>query len=140
MSRCTALLAASSLAILALQTLGCGMSSSNSNRILQSMTISPAVADAQDFPDNQVQFTATGTFNEAPSPAQLTFMAPYTGSWGISSTSADVIATIDQTGLADCVSGAAGTVTVFALVNANSATGTGMTGVAVRGVASLTCP
>jgi len=104
------------------------------------MTISPAVADAQDFPDNQVQFTATGTFNEAPSPAQLTFMAPYTGSWGISSTSADVIATIDQTGLADCVSGAAGTVTVFALVNANSATGTGMTGVAVRGVASLTCP
>ncbi len=53
------------LVALALQALGCG--SSNSNRILESMTITPANADAQNFANGQVQFTATGTFSKAPS-------------------------------------------------------------------------
>ena len=127
------------LAALALQALGCG--SSNSNRILESMTITPANADAQDFAHGQVQFTATGTFSKAPSPRQVTFQPPYTGGWSLMGTNSASIATINQNGMAQCVpGGAAGTLTVQAMASANAATGTGATGVARTATTTLTCP
>jgi hypothetical protein len=128
------------LAALVLQTLGCGSSANmNSNRVLQSMVITPANADAQTFPNGQVQFTATGTFSEAPSPAQITFQDPYTGTWAVMGTGAASIATISQTGLAQCVPGAAGKVTVMATVSSNSANGPAMS-TAVTASTTLTCP
>ena len=50
------------LAILAVDltvTLSCG----NSLRQLVAMNLSPSVADAQNYPNGQVQFTASGTYN-----------------------------------------------------------------------------
>ncbi|MBZ5680123.1 MAG: hypothetical protein LAO24_08455 [Acidobacteriia bacterium] len=127
------------LAALALQILGCGNSSMNSNRVLQSMVISPANPDAQNFPGGQVQFSATGTFSKAPSPGPVTFQPPYTGSWFLMGVGASSIATISQTGLAQCIPGAAGTVTVQATVSANSSMGTAMSP-AVSSSTNLTCP
>ena len=130
------------LVAVALQALGCGSSSimSNSNRVLQSMTISPATADAQDFANGRVQFMATGNFNKPPSPQQVTFQPPYTGGWSVMGSGMQPIATIDANGLAQCGPGAVGMVTVQALASANAAMGTGATGVAVRATATLTCP
>lgn len=117
---------------------GCGGMGSSTNRVLESMTLSPSNADAQTFPQNQVQFTATGIFSRPPSPATVPFVAPYSGSWSVSDTN---VATINQSGLAQCVSGASGTVIVTATASSNSATfpGTG-TSTAVSGTAMLTCP
>lgn len=126
------------LAALALQALGCGSSMSNSNRVLQSMTIIPVTADARNFANGQVQFTANGTFSKAPSPQQVTFQPPYSGGWSLMSTGA--AATISPAGLAQCAPGAVGTATIVATATANAAMGTGATGVAVRATATLTCP
>jgi hypothetical protein len=46
------------LPIIALGIVGCA-----SSRQLQSVTLSPASADAQNFPNGQVSFTATGAFS-----------------------------------------------------------------------------
>jgi len=124
------------VAVLAVQTLGCGAMSSTPNRVLQSMTLSPANVDAQTFPSGQVQFTAMGTFSLAPSPAPVPFVAPYSGTWSVSDSS---VATIDQSGVAKCVSGAAGTVTIMATASSNSAHGTQMS-TAVSASTKLTCP
>jgi hypothetical protein len=115
---------------------GCGMNSMSSNRVLQSMTVSPAVANAASSPDGKVQFKASGTFSKPPSPDVVTFVAPYSGSWTVSDLH---LATISQSGLAQCVAGATGTVDVIAIASANSA-GPGAMSIAVRGTAKLTCP
>ena len=119
-------------------TVGCGSMGSSSNRVLQSMTVSPAIADAQNFPQGQVQFSAMGTFSKAPSPAlvPVPFVSPYTGSWLSANSN---VATISQNGVAQCVAGASGTVTIQAVVSSNSAMGTQMsTGVSAS--SQLTCP
>lgn len=107
------------------------------NRVLQSMVITPATADAQSSPSGQVQFSAMGTFSKAPSPAPVPFVAPYSGSWATSDLN---VATIDQTGLAMCAAGANGTVTITATASSNSGMGTQNTSTAVSGTAKLTCP
>lgn len=122
------------LAVLLVATIGCSSMNSTSNRVLQSMTLTPANADAQSS-QGQVQFTAMGTFSKAPSPAPVPFAVPYTGSWA---TSDPNIATITQAGLATCVSGATGTVTINAIASTNSGQGTQMS-TAVHGSAKLTC-
>jgi hypothetical protein len=124
------------VAVLTVQTLGCGAMSSTPNRVLQSMTLNPANADAQNFSSGQVPFTAVGTFSLAPSPAPVPFVAPYSGTWSVSDSS---VATIDQSGVAKCVSGAAGTVTIMATASSNSAHGTQMS-TAVSSSTKLTCP
>ena len=129
---------ASVLAFSAGITFGCGTMNSAQNRVLQSMTVSPATADAQTFPQGQVQFTATGTFSKAPSPATVPvpFASPYTGSWLSSNPN---VATINQNGVAQCVAGASGTVTVKAIVSSNAAMGTQMS-TGVSATSQLTCP
>jgi hypothetical protein len=114
---------------------GCGANSSP-NRVLLSMSITPAVADAATSASRQVQFTATGTFSRPPSPDAVPFVAPYSGSWLVSNPKA---ATITQTGLASCPPGGSGIVTVTAVASANSA-GPGAMSTAVSGTAKLTCP
>ena len=126
------------LAVFGIATLGCGSMNSTPNRVLQSVEVSPTRADAQAFPQGQVQFTATGTFSTPPSPAPVPvpFVAPYPGSWISSNPN---IATINDSGVAQCVAGTSGTVTVTALVSSNSAKGTQMS-TGVSGTAKLTCP
>jgi hypothetical protein len=112
---------------------GCGTSS---NRVLESMAVTPAVADAATSA-GKVQFKATGSFSKPPSPDVVTFVAPYSGSWGVSN---PAIATISASGLAQCVPGASGTVDVVAEASANAASGSAMTSIGRRATAKLTCP
>jgi hypothetical protein len=125
------------LAAFAVTGIGCGSMNSMSNRVLQSMVVSPATADAQNSPSGQVQFSAMGTFSKAPSPAPVPFVAPYSGSWATSDLN---VATIDQHGLAMCLGGASGTVTITAIASSNAGVGTQNTSTAVSGTAKLTCP
>jgi hypothetical protein len=109
------------LLLLAVEAVGCG---SGSPRMLQSVTASPMTADAQNFPNGQVQFTATGVFNRAP-----TRVTPFQVAW---LTSLPSIAAIDSnTGLAQCVPGQSGTVTIDVGVPGDGP---------LMQVATLTCP
>lgn len=117
---------------LAALSTGCG---SSSTRMLESVTATPASADAQNFPSGRVQFTPTGIFNKAPTkvtPLPSCAVSGATGScitaW---STSANTIATIDQNGLAQCVPGQSGTATIQVAVSGDGP---------LMGVAKLTCP
>jgi hypothetical protein len=82
-------------------TISCG----NSPRVLQSVTATPASADAKNFPNGRVQFTPTGTYNTSP---KTVTPLPVTA-WLASSSA---IATIDPNGVAECVPGQVGTVQI----------------------------
>jgi len=101
MARFPALICTSVVLILtAAIVAGCGGSTMNNGRMLQSLTVTPASADAQNFPGGKVQFTATGTFNMAPT----TVMSPPV-IWSIQNPSGMPTmpqATIDPNGLAQC--------------------------------------
>jgi hypothetical protein len=121
-------------AFLAFGMTGCGMSD-NSNRALESITVTPATASAQSSTSGQVQFTAAGSFSKPPTPAPLRFDAPYSGGW---ETSDPTIATITPGGVAQCTGGASGMVTVIAQASANKVSGPAMS-VVVSGTAQLMC-
>jgi hypothetical protein len=122
----------------------CGASaSSTTNRQLLSITLSPATADAANFPDGQVAFTATGTFNNAPHT-----VTPLTAGWGVCSNNvATTAVTVSSEGVAKCAPGAVGTFTVLASdvpypdggANCLAITPCGG-GCLVTGTAQLTCP
>src|ERR1700686_141993 len=90
-------------------TLACG-SSPSADRLLQSVTVAPATADAQDYPNGQVPFTATGFYTAKPTP-----VTPLTTSWSACYQGATTTGvSIDpNTGVAQCAAGSAGTYTVF---------------------------
>jgi hypothetical protein len=120
---------------------GCG-SMMNSSRQMQSLTVTPASADAQAFPGGKVQFTAMGTFNMAP----ITVMSPPV-MWSVGSPFGSPptnmpAATVDATGLAQC-NGFVGTVLIEATAPAEPEIPllqmTSMTP-AVSGTAQLVCP
>jgi len=124
--------------------LACGSPATpgNTTGVLQSVTISPATADAQNYPLGLVQFTATGYYTTPPikvTPLKATWGACYQGS----STNA---VSVTGTGVAVCVGGASGAYTVWAF--APSGTGPcpafvgpcGTGGCQVTGTAQLTCP
>jgi hypothetical protein len=126
----------------ALFTLSCGGAS---QRQLQSVTLSPATADAQDYPNGQIQFTATGHYDASP-----TTLTPLSAGWGTcyqngSAESPTSEITVTQEGIAQCASGAVGTFTVWAndppnsgsMCNAITVCGGGCF---VAGTAQLTCP
>ncbi|HEV7219975.1 MAG TPA: hypothetical protein VGN39_13965 [Terriglobales bacterium] len=127
------------LPILAIGLIGCG-----SNRQLQSVMLNPAVADAQNFSGGQVLFTATGAFNKPPSPIPL---ASKDVSWCVGSNSGMCVGninpgvTVDQNGMAQCISGFTGTATILAGVASSSVMNpdTGMQ-LKIFGAAQLTCP
>jgi outer membrane lipoprotein-sorting protein len=114
---------------------GCGTSSPK--RAIESMTVTPATADAQSFANGMVQFTATGTFSQPPSPAQVPTAPPYGLNWTTSDTNT---ATIDPSGVAQCVSGGSGIVTITARAFPNSCIGTGCASAIATATANLTCP
>ena len=134
-------LSVSFLAILVIAiTLACG----SSPRVLQSVSLSPPTADAR---GNPVQFTATGYFNEQPSPTKL-----HEASWGgCYQDQRTTAVSVSAEGVAQCAAGAVGTYTVWAVaesggdscgaagtVPANPCGGAGEC--QVTGTAQLTCP
>jgi hypothetical protein len=130
-----------SLVLAAAMTLACGSSTSHT---LQSVTINPASADAQNFPGGLVQFTATGAYAAPPSP-----VTPLTASWGVCDQSGNVTSdiSVSGSGVAQCKSGAAGAYKVWAFDLANPGAAECQVETAcgggcghVVGTAQLTCP
>jgi hypothetical protein len=143
MERPRLVVASISLLVFAAIVLSC---SSIPQHQLQSITLSPASANAESYPNGQVQFVATGHYNIAPQT-----VTPLTATWGAcdSQFSATTAVSVTQNGLAQCASGAEGTYTVWAndpaplssmgIYNcpAQDACGGGCT---IQGNAQLTCP
>ena len=131
------------LSVVATLSLSCG-AQSQSQDPLESFTISPATADAQDYPNGQVQFIASGYYID---PSHT--VTPLTATWGTCSQFAATTAvSVSSTGLAQCASGAVGTYSVWAndpaplgpgvySCPASTACGGGCT---IQATAQLTCP
>jgi hypothetical protein len=117
----------------------CASNNPNSGRILISIAVTPETANAQNFANGQVTFTATGTFNLSPLSAVLTFAAPYSGEFSVNnpanSTIANVVGTGTGTVTVQCATGASGTVDVIAAASANDGFST-----IISGSGILTCP
>ena len=105
-----------SLALVA--CIACGSGS----RQIQSLSVSPSSADAQNYPDGRVPFVATGYYNVAP----MT-VTPLPANWGAASEqvvngvpvenpTTDV--SVDTNGVAQCNTGATGTYAIGAWVPA----------------------
>jgi hypothetical protein len=127
------------LTIAAAITLACG----SSMHTLQSLSITPASANAQDYPGGQVPFTAAGNYTRQPSP-----VSPMSATWGACTTDGNPTAavTVSSNGVAQCISGSSGTYQVWAYdVNPGTATCNVLTACGggcgrVTGTAQLTCP
>jgi hypothetical protein len=127
-----------SILLVSLGLFACG---SGGHQQLTSIAVSPATADAQTFPDGQVQFTATGTFSNSNMAA-----APVNVLWSIGNPfSKQPIpggVSLDSNGLAQCT-GFVGTVTIWATAPADTSMSLpqmNMTTKNVSGTAQLTCP
>ena len=94
-------------------TLACGTSP---GRLLESVTLSPMQADAQDFPGGLVQFTATGAYTKPPSP-----VTPLSATWGACDATGNVTTqvSVSTNGLAQCATGASGIYEVWAFDELN---------------------
>jgi hypothetical protein len=135
MSRPIAVLAAA-LCLTLFDLPGCGASS----RRLQSISVTPATADAKNFPNSQVQFTATGTYNDGSTSSSLSVrwsidnpFAPPPLPTGIS---------LSGSGLAACT-GFVGTVSITATAPVDPSlpiSAMTMSTQNVSGSAQLTCP
>lgn len=127
------------LIVLAVIALACG---SSTPRLAQSLTVTPATADASTYPNGQVPFIATAYYNTKPSP-----VTPATAVWGACR---DSVATNDVTvsadGVAKCAAGASGTYMIWAFVMSGAqvcpafATACGGGGCQVTATAQITCP
>ena len=123
---------------------------SSGPRQLQSVTLSPATADAKNFPNGEVQFTATGTFSKPPSPVQLTskdvlwcvggLVDVANPTAGICSGNIAPFATINQNGGAQCNASSRGTVNILAGTAMPPANPDAGQPLKIFGQAQLTCP
>ncbi|MGC1371076.1 MAG: hypothetical protein WA824_02955 [Candidatus Sulfotelmatobacter sp.] len=124
-------------------SLACGSPSSSASN-LKSISISPATANAQNYPNGKVQFTAVGYESGSSSPLSIS------PTWSVcNEANAQSEITVNATGVAQCDAGASGTYIVNASVLSHSnptcnvvlacgEAGTDCFG--THGVAKLTCP
>jgi len=124
-------------------TIACGSSSSH---IPQSVAVTPPTADAKEFPGGDVQFTATASYNSMPSPVK-NVSATWTACGSAGSLEPANLVTVSSSGVAQCLSGASGTYTVYAFVPdpafRSACPGSLLCGNSCGGVvgsAQLTCP
>jgi len=122
------------LASIAITLLSCG----NSNK-LQSISISPASADAKDYPNGQVQFTAVGTYANGSQVKPLTVLWSPGAPW----LALPAAVQLDSNGVASCGNVPAGTYPVWAGAPIDPHTpvsGMNQSTPLVNGTAHLTCP
>jgi hypothetical protein len=125
------------LAITASFALSCGETSiSGAIRQPQSITLSPATADAQDYPEEQVQFTATGHYNAAPytvTPQPIT-------AWAACQDGPTTDVSITAKGVAQCANGATGSYLITASSPGTCTCLAPCPSSDTIGTAQLTCP
>jgi len=121
MSRYVFFLSIVSLVSAAWITLACGGGDprQSDSRPLQSITLSPASADAQDYPDGKVPFVATGHYSSPP-----TTVTPLPANWAAESVQivngietvgpANGAVSVDANGVAQCAAGSSGMYLVVA--------------------------
>jgi hypothetical protein len=130
--------ACSVLLVISLLSFGCG-----SGRQLESVALSPTTADAQNFANGQVPFSAAGKFSKPPSPQPLTGKDV---TWCVGSSSGvcagniNLGATVDQNGFAQCVAGFSGTATILAGKAPPAMKPDVGSQMSIFGSAQLTCP
>jgi len=118
---------------------------------LQTVTITPSAADAQQAPSGQVQFVATGVFSGSSTPVTLTSKDitwcyggdanAATPTSGICAGNIAQFATVDQNGVAQCTSPTfQGSVVILAGVPSNMMMVDAGPQLKVFGSAVLTCP
>ncbi len=114
--------------------LGCGNQ-------LKSVAVSPATADARNFPNGQVQFTATGIYSGSSQRVPVNNVTWCIGSSsGVCNGNIASAATVDGRGLAQCVPSKSSTVTVLAGTGGPANMPDAGHQLAVFGSAQLTCP
>ena len=120
--------------VVVLAGLGCGSH-------LSSVSLTPGAADAKNFPNGQVQFSATGTYSGSSKVVPLTnltwCMGTTTGSCNGNIVS---VATVNSSGVAQCLPGTLGTATVLAGSGGQAAHPDAGFNMAVFGSAQITCP
>ncbi len=141
MRRSSALVLVLVVAAIFLTTVSCGGSSMMmSSRQLQSITISPTSADAMNFPNGMVRFTAMGTYNMAPMTANPPVLWSLGSPFSLQPIPAGV--SIDANGVAQC-SGFIGMITIEATSPMDPnipVSQMSMNTLNVVGMAQLTCP
>ncbi|HKV79352.1 MAG TPA: hypothetical protein VJP02_14485 [Candidatus Sulfotelmatobacter sp.] len=133
------ILAIVGIALLALPLTSCNSVNPNSGRVLTAIAVTPTNADAMNYPNGHVTFTATGQFSISPLSGPVTFQSPYSGSFSVANPSNQTIANVVTTGTGtltvQCVSNIPGSVEVIASASANNGTQT-----VVTAQGTLTCP
>jgi len=108
---------------------------------LQSITLSPATADAQSYPNGMVPFTATGNYLD---PSHT--VTPQPATWSACSQNIPTTeVSVTSAGVAQCASGASGTYSIYAFHSSGKNCGTLPVGpcgsqCGALGSAQLTCP
>ena len=119
--------------------LSCG----SNHRQLQSLTISPATADAQNFPNGQVQFTATATYGDGTRVTAAAALWTPGPPWALTAQIPWPALTLDGTGLASCGSAGPGTYMIYATAPVDPhfpVSKLTMNTPQMSGTAQLTCP
>ncbi len=140
MKRIPVILSLLAVVLFAAFALSCGASSQSQ---LQSITLNPATADAQSFPNGQVPFTATGIYSN---PSHT--VTPQSVNWAACQQSAPTNeVSISTSGVAQCGGSASGTYSINAW---DIPTGSGTHncpvinacggGCTIEATAQLTCP
>jgi hypothetical protein len=130
---------ASLFAVIALTLIAasCGTSSNSSQGQLQSIAVNPPTADAQNYPNGEVPFQATGYYIN---PSHT--VTPQPATWVACSQNAPTSdVSVSKSGSAQCASEALGkyAINAFVLTNCTAITACGG-GCTVAGSAQLTCP
>lgn len=118
----------------ALALISCG-----SSKKLQSIAITPATADAKDYPNGQVQYTAAGTYTDGSRVKPLTVLWSPGPPWLMMPWSVQV----NANGVASCGTSPAGTYPVWAGAPTNMSTSVSsmnQTTPMVSATAQLLCP
>jgi len=123
------------LTSLGLALISCGTSSAK----LKSISITPAIADAKDFSNGQVQYTAAGTYSDGSQVKPLMVLWSAGPPWVV--TSWDV--QVNGNGIASCGASPAGTYPIWAGAPISQSTTVPMMNQStpmVTATAQLTCP
>lgn len=136
--RKASLLSFTLLVLVAISMLACGI-----NSRLQSITVSPATADAKDYANGQVPYTATGTYTNGNQVKPLAALWTPAPPWSLTPQMPWPPITLDSTGLASCGTANPGTYMIVATAPVDPhfpLSQMTMTTPQTSGMATLTCP